>query len=77
MEEPINVEQLCTRLVLDYVHFNDTQSYEELARLFAEDGVFVRPNGESINGRDAILHSYRSRRPLSADRTGVRPSAPV
>jgi hypothetical protein len=61
MEEPINVEQLCTRLVLDYVHFNDTQSYEELARLFAEDGVFIRPNGESINGRDAILHSYRSR----------------
>jgi hypothetical protein len=61
MEGVMNLEQVCTRLVLDYVYFNDTQNYEELARLFAEDGVFIRPNGDSVSGRNAILNSYRSR----------------
>jgi ketosteroid isomerase-like protein len=56
-----SIERLCERLVLDFVHFSDSQDYESLAALFTEDGTMVRPTGERLIGRAAIIESYRSR----------------
>jgi hypothetical protein len=54
-------ERDCERLVLDYVHYNDTQNYEALSALFVPDGILVRPAGDRIVGSAAILNAYRSR----------------
>lgn len=59
--EIIAIEHACERLVLDWVDLNDRQDYEGLAALFTENGTMVRPNGDSLTGREAILKSYQSR----------------
>jgi ketosteroid isomerase-like protein len=59
----LSIERECERLVLDFAHFSDRQDYESLAALFAPDGVLLRPGGEPLAGRAAIVKSYRSRPP--------------
>ena len=56
-----SIAHACERLVLDFAHFSDSQDYESLAGLFAPDGTMVRPSGDSLVGRAAIIESYRSR----------------
>jgi uncharacterized protein (TIGR02246 family) len=57
----IAIERACERLVLDFVHHSDTQNPEALAELFTDDATVVRPTGDSLEGRAAILASYRAR----------------
>ncbi len=57
----ISIERACERLALDFAYFSDRQDYEPLAALFAPGGMMTRPAGDSLTGREAILHSYRSR----------------
>lgn len=59
--EIIAIERACERLVLDWVDLNDRQDYEALAALFAADGMMIRPSGDPLVGRAAILKSYQSR----------------
>jgi len=57
----ISIERACERLVLDFAYYSDRQEYEALAALFTRDGTMVRPTGDSLAGRDAILKAYQSR----------------
>jgi hypothetical protein len=57
----ISIERACERLVLDFAHFSDHQEYEALAALFIPEGKMVRPSGDVLHGREAIIASYRSR----------------
>jgi len=59
--EILAIERACERLVLDWVDLNDRQDYDSLAALFAADGTMIRPNGDPLAGRSAILKSYQSR----------------
>jgi hypothetical protein len=61
MIETIMIERACERLVLAFAHFSDHLEYESLAALFTSDGIMQRPNGDLLNGRDAILNAYRAR----------------
>lgn len=54
-------EQACRDLVVRAARFTDSRAYDDLARLFTEDGVLLRPGGAPLQGRDAIVASYRSR----------------
>jgi hypothetical protein len=55
------IERACERLVLDFAYFSDRQEYEALASLFTPGGTMIRPNGDALSGRAAILAAYRSR----------------
>jgi len=54
-------ERACERLVLDFVYYSDFHDYESLAALFAPEGSIMRPNGDILVGRDAILEAYQAR----------------
>ena len=54
-------ERACERLVLDFAHFSDRQDYQSLAELFVPDGIMMRPSGDPLIGREAIVKSYQSR----------------
>ena len=56
-----SILRACERLVVDFAHFSDSQDYQSLAGLFAPSGTMVRPSGDSLVGRAAILESYRLR----------------
>lgn len=60
-QEQALIERACTRLVLESAAANDRQDFEEFAALFAPDGILRRPAGEPLQGREAIVESYRSR----------------
>lgn len=55
------IRQACTELVLKAVACMDFQKPSGLAELFTEGGVLVRPNGQSLQGRDAIREAYAQR----------------
>lgn len=57
------IEWECTRLINLYVTLNDEARWEEVAALYAEDGVMTRPTAPDapIVGRAAILAAFRSR----------------
>jgi ketosteroid isomerase-like protein len=57
----ITIERACERLVLDFAYFSDRQDYEALAALFTLDGTMVRPAGDPLVGRAAIIKAYQSR----------------
>jgi len=57
----VSIERACERLVLDFAYFSDWQDAEALAALFTPDGTMVRPAGDALVGRDAIVNSYKSR----------------
>jgi SnoaL-like domain len=56
-----SVERACERLVLDFAYFSDSQDYQSLAGLFTPNGTMVRPSGDPLVGRAAIIASYQSR----------------
>jgi SnoaL-like protein len=56
-----SVERACERLVLDFAYFSDSQDYESLAGLFTPNGTMVRPTGDPLVGRAAIIASYQAR----------------
>jgi hypothetical protein len=60
-EEQALIERACTRLVLESAAANDRQDYEAFAALFTHGGVLRRPAGEPLQGREAIVDSYRTR----------------
>jgi uncharacterized protein (TIGR02246 family) len=55
------IRQACSDLVLNAVACMDFQHPGGLAELFTEDGVLVRPNGQLLQGRDAIRLAYEQR----------------
>jgi ketosteroid isomerase-like protein len=56
-----STERACERLVLDFAYFSDRQDYEAVAQLFTLDGTMMRPTGDLLAGRIAIIKSYQSR----------------
>jgi ketosteroid isomerase-like protein len=59
------IEADCERLIKRYVNLNDAQDWEAVANLYTADARFARPSkpGEFIEGREAILASFRARPP--------------
>jgi uncharacterized protein (TIGR02246 family) len=59
--DKLAAKQVCRDLVLQAAALTDTQQYEAFAALFADDGELVRPGGQPLQGRTAIVESYRAR----------------
>lgn len=59
--ERLAIEQACRELVLRAARCVDAHDAAGLARLFAADGVLVRPNAQPLQGRDAIQAVYAQR----------------
>jgi hypothetical protein len=59
-----NIELACARLLNLFTTLNDAGHYEELVKLFAEDGQFARPMAPDAftTGRENIRESFESRR---------------
>lgn len=57
-----------TQLVYRATAYSDAERWDDLAALFAEDGIFVRPSApdQPIQGRAAILASLKARPPRTA-----------
>ncbi|NLR71602.1 nuclear transport factor 2 family protein [Novosphingobium sp. ERN07] len=55
----------CARLVALYANLNDEARWDEVAALYAEDGVMFRPTAPDagVEGRDAILAAFKARPP--------------
>lgn len=54
-------EKQCRDVVLTTAQLADDQDYAGLVALFTPDATLVRPGGEPLAGRDAILASYASK----------------
>jgi uncharacterized protein (TIGR02246 family) len=52
------IERACERLIADSAVLNDQREWAALAALYAPDGVVVRPNGQRLEGREAIEAAY-------------------
>ena len=52
------IERACERLVIDSARFNDERAWAALAGLYTPSGVVVRPNGQRLEGREAIEAAY-------------------
>lgn len=59
--EELSIKAQCQELILQFALLNDTQQYEKLVELFAEDGVFYRPlkPQDALSGRPRILEDLR------------------
>jgi hypothetical protein len=59
------IEWDCARLVSLYAQLNDAARWEEVAALYAPDGLMTRPTAPDapIVGREAILAAFRARPP--------------
>ena len=59
------IETDCARLIALYANLNDAARWDEVAALYAEQGVMTRPTAPDapIVGRAAILAAFRSRPP--------------
>ena len=57
------IEWECTRLINLYANFNDEARWEEVAALYAEDGLMTRPTAPDapIVGRAALLAAFLGR----------------
>jgi hypothetical protein len=57
------IEIDCTRLVLRFTEIVDAGRFDELADVFAPDGVFYRPADPNtpISGAQTIIESYQKR----------------
>ncbi len=55
----------CARLVALYANLNDEARWEDVAALYAEDGVMYRPTAPDapVVGREAILAAFKARSP--------------
>lgn len=60
-----SIEAQCIRLINDYANCNDVQDWERVAQFYTPDARFARPSkpDEFIEGRDAILASFKARPP--------------
>ncbi len=56
-------EHDCARLIANYANLNDEARWDEVAALYAEDGVMIRPTAPDapVHGREAILAAFKSR----------------
>jgi uncharacterized protein (TIGR02246 family) len=52
------IERACERLIVDSAAFNDRREWAALAGLYTPDGAVVRPNGQRLDGREAIQTAY-------------------
>ncbi|VVD73663.1 nuclear transport factor 2 family protein [Pandoraea communis] len=59
--EALLAKQACHDLVMRFVACNDRRDPQGLAALFAENGVLVRPNGDTLAGPAAIAAAYADR----------------
>ena len=59
------IQQACTRAIITFATLNDAGEYEQLSKLFSEDGKFARPSDPEnfIIGRNAILDAMQARAP--------------
>jgi hypothetical protein len=59
------IEWECARLINLYALLNDEARWDEVAALYAPDGVMTRPTApdQPIVGREAILAAFKSRSP--------------
>ena len=57
------IEQDCARLIALYANLNDEARWDEVAALYADDGVMVRPTAPDAPtlGRAAILAAFKAR----------------
>lgn len=55
----------CARLIALYANLNDEARWDEVAALYAEDGVMYRPTAPDapVAGREAILAAFKARPP--------------
>ncbi|WP_333837231.1 nuclear transport factor 2 family protein [Novosphingobium sp.] len=55
----------CARLIALYANLNDAARWDEVAALYAEDGVMVRPTAPDapVSGRAGILAAFQVRPP--------------
>ena len=55
----------CARLIALYANLNDDAQWDEVAVLYAEDGVMFRPTAPAagVEGREAILAAFKARPP--------------
>lgn len=67
-EERRAIEWDCARLINLYATLNDQGRWEEVAALYAEDGLMTRPTAPDapIVGRGALLESFRARPPRTS-----------
>ncbi|AKH43906.1 ketosteroid isomerase-like protein [Altererythrobacter atlanticus] len=64
LDERLSIEAQCIRLVNHYANLNDAQDWDAVARLYTEDARFMRPSGgDPVIGREAILESFKARKP--------------
>jgi uncharacterized protein (TIGR02246 family) len=54
-------ERDCTRLILGYCQAADTNDIEAFAGLFTEDAEWVRPDGSTVTGQEAIRAYFAAR----------------
>ncbi len=59
------IEWRCEQLVQRFAVLNDASDFEELVKLFTEDGVFARPTipDQPMVGRQVILEQFKKRPP--------------
>lgn len=55
----------CARLIALYANLNDEARWDEVAELYANDGIMVRPTAPNapVAGREAILEAFKARPP--------------
>ena len=58
-----HVERVCERLIVDSARYNDLREWAALAALYTPTGVVVRPNGQRLEGREAIEAAYAAGSP--------------
>lgn len=51
----------CRQIVEHSAYLTDTRDFDAYAALFTESGQLTRPGGQPLEGRAAILESYRAR----------------
>ncbi len=66
--ERLLAAQACRDVVVASAHAVDARDFAAFAALFTDDAVLVRPNGDTLHGRDAILSAYQKRDPARLTR---------
>ncbi|WP_235823553.1 nuclear transport factor 2 family protein [Azohydromonas sediminis] len=66
--EQLAAAQACRDVVVASAHAVDARDFDAFAALFTDDAVLVRPNGDALHGRAAILAAYRQRDPARLTR---------
>lgn len=64
-EDRLAVEWQCARLIALYANLNDEARWDDVADLYAEDGVMYRPTAPDapVEGREAIRAAFKGRPP--------------